>query len=138
VAEQIKVEGLTQFIKALRDTDREIPKALRKAFNVAAQIVVDYAQARVPVRTGAARRSIVARSSQSAVRVACGGQRAPYFPWLDFGGRVGRHKSVARPFLKDGRYVYQALYTQSDAIRDATTAALVDAARAAGLQVSGD
>lgn len=135
MADAIKVDGLAQFVRGLKKIDADLPKALRVGFNDAAQIVVDYAQARIPVRSGRARDSIKVRSTATTVRVATGGTKAPYEPWLDFGGAVGKQRSVTRPFLKNGRYVYQALYTKEAEIRTAVEKALLDVCAAAGIEV---
>jgi hypothetical protein len=135
VESAIKVEGLNQTVRALKKLDAEIPKTLRVAFNNAADIVVSTAQPRVPTRTGRARASIKARSVRTAVRVQEGGARAPYMPWLDFGGRTGKKKSVVRPFLKEGRYVWWAFAQKKGEVLDAALSAITDAAEAAGLEV---
>lgn len=131
----IKVDGLAAFVRNLRKIDADLPKTLRVAFNAAAQIVVDYARPRVPSRSGRARSTIRARSTRTAVRVSGGGNKAPYYPWLDFGGRVGRRKAVKRPFIGDGRYIYGGLHDKRDEIHQAVVDALLDAARAAGVEV---
>src|SRR4051794_11989815 len=92
-AETIKVEGLKEFQRVLKKVDGDLPKALRMAFNKTAQLVVDDAKPRVPVRSGKAASTVKARSTQASARVVSGGDKAPYFPWLDFGGTVGKgHK----------------------------------------------
>ena len=96
----IKVDGLREFQRTLRALDAGLPRTLRLAHNEAAKIVVDWAQPRVPARTGKARASVRATSSQREARVTGGGKRVPYYPWLDFGGRVGRNRTVQRPFQK--------------------------------------
>lgn len=135
MAEAIKIEGLDQFARNLKKLDADLPKMLRVGLNGAAQIVVDYAKPKVPHRTGRAAATIKAQSTRSAVRVSEGGKRAPYMPWLDFGGKVGPNKSVHRPFLKDGRFLYAGLNSRRAQIDAAVTAALLDAAAAAGVEV---
>lgn len=135
MTEAIKIDGLDKFVRNLKKLDSDLPKTLRVGFNAAAQIIVDYAQPKVPHRSGKAARSIRAQSLRSAVRVSEGGARAPYMPWLDFGGKVGRKKSVSRPFFKEGRFLYAGLNAERDKIHDAVEAALLDAARAAGVEV---
>jgi hypothetical protein len=107
---RIAVGGLAQLNRGLRALDNDAPKALRVALNEAAQLLVDRARPEVPSVSGAARRSMVARSTRTSARVAVGGKRAPYFPWLDFGGE-GRVKGrpAARPFIREGRYIYPTL-----------------------------
>jgi len=137
MAEAIRIDGLAEFSRNLRKLDSDLPKALRVALNDAANVVVDYARPRVPSRSGRAQRSIRARSTRTAARVTSGGARAPYFPWLDFGGRVGRHKSVRRAFLKEGRYLYAAYFAKrsSGEFQRVMTAALLDVVRQAGIEV---
>lgn len=133
--EPIRVDGLDQFVRNLRTLDADAPKALRKAQNGAANIVVEWARPRVPRRSGRAARSIRAASTGKATRVREGGARVPYMPWLDFGGKVGPVRSVSRPFKKQGRYVWAGLAANRDQVERVLAAALVDAARSAGIEV---
>lgn len=134
---RLEVEGLREFQRGLRKLDADLPKAMRIALNDAADIIVDEAKPRVPKRGGRARASVKARSTRTQSRVVGGGNRAPYYPWLDFGGRVGRNKSVRRPFLQDGRYIYNAYFRNRDRYAEVLEEALVDVARQAGIEVSG-
>lgn len=108
--QKIEVGGLAALNRGLRQIDKEAPKRLRLAFNDSANLLVDEARPTVPSVTGAARASMKARSTRTSARVSVGGKKAAYFPWLDFGGE-GRvaGRPAARPFLKEGRYVYPAL-----------------------------
>lgn len=133
--ELIKVEGLREFRAGLRQLDAGLPKGLRVAANRAAQLVVDEAKPRVPRRSGRAAGTIRAASTQTAARVRAGGKRVPYYPWLDFGGRVGPGGSVRRPFLKSGRYIWAAFAGNRDRIQAELATALADVARDAGVQV---
>jgi hypothetical protein len=135
VRQTIAVSGLKEFSKALRQLDAEAPKALRVAWNAAAGLVIDYAKPRIPKRTGAAAATLKPRSTRTAVRVSFGGSKAPYMPWLDFGGRVGPGRSVARPFVSEGRYVYKGLAVRRGAITDVMERGVADVARRAGLEV---
>jgi hypothetical protein len=105
---EIELVGLRQFRKSLRDLDNGAHKDLRIVANRAAERVVSDARARIPTLTGRARKSIRASSTQSRARVAAGGKRVPYYPWLDYGGQTGRPGTPSRPFRKDGRYLYPA------------------------------
>lgn len=116
LVDPIRVDGLRQFTRDLRRIDNDLPKALRVSFNRAAQLVVDYAQPKVPRRSGRASKSVKTRSTRSAVRVAAGGPRVPYFPWLDFGGRVGPARSVRRPYRKEGRYLWAGYAARRDQV----------------------
>ena len=112
--EAIKVHGLNEFRRNLRELDRDLPKALRIAFNAAADNTVEAARKQVPKKTGRAAASLRTKSTQRYARAAGGSARAPYYPWLDFGGSVGREGSVHRPFFKHGRYLYQAYFRRRD------------------------
>lgn len=135
MAEPIQIRGLKEFSRNLRKLDRELPKGLRIALNEAAQVVVDYAVPRIPRRSGRAARSVKARSTRTAVRVSGGGNRVPYYPWLDFGGRVGRKRSVNRPFKKDGRYIYAGFHAKRKEFATVLERALLKVAESAGVEV---
>lgn len=137
MADPIKVEGLREFVRNLQKLDSDLPKALRVAFNQAADVVVQDARPGVPRKTGKAAASIKARSTRTAVRVVAGGNRAPYYPWLDFGGRVGKKRSVKRPFLKDGRFIYESYFKlkASGEFERVLTKALLDVAAQAGVVI---
>lgn len=131
----IKIDGLAEFRRNLKVISGELPKAIRVAGNKAAQLVVDDAVPKVPTRTGRAAKSIRASSTQTAAKVTGGGKRASYYPWLDFGGRVGRKRGVSRPFMKTGRYIWKSFDDRSDQVREKLSEALIDVARQSGVEV---
>jgi len=131
----LEVEGLAQMQRSLRQIGPAAAKGLRLALNEAADLLIDRVRPKIPSRTGAARRSLKARSSQKAVRIAVGGRRAPYYPWLDFGGRVGPGDSVVRPYIADGRYLYPGLRANRDEIQKLIDRRLREVAEDAGLEV---
>ncbi len=137
MAEAIRIDGLREFTRGLKKLDADLPKAVRIALNKAAGLVIDEARPHVPSRSGKAARSMRGQSTRTAVRVTAGGNRAPYYAWLDFGGRVGRKKATQRAFSPDGRYLYPAYFRLRDdgSFVDVMSAALVDVATAAGIQV---
>ena len=104
----IKVEGLREFSRALRQVDKDAPKALRIVQNDAAELVATRAKPRVARKSGKAQRSLKASSTRTLARVKGGGPRQPYYPWLEFGGRVGKKGSIQRKHIKSGRYIYPA------------------------------
>ena len=112
----IHVDGLRELNKEIKALDPEAAKQMRLVLNDAAQIIVNVARPKVPAVTGNARASIVVRSTQKESRVRVGGPKAPYYPWLDFGGAVGRNNSVKRTFLKHGRYLFPSYSAQRDNI----------------------
>lgn len=134
--EAIRIEGLSQFRAGLKRMDKDLPKGIRVALNGVVDIVVEYARPRVPRRSGRAAASLKAQSTQSKARIKAGGNRAPYFPWLDFGGRTGRNRSQVRPFYKKGRYVWLSFADKRSEITAALDGALADVARGAGLEVT--
>jgi hypothetical protein len=134
-ARSVQITGLKELQAALRRMDADLPKQIRVALNSAGQVVLDYAQPKVPTRTGAARGSMKLRSSQREARLAAGGRRAPYYPWLDFGGQVGP-PGPRRPFRREGRYIYVAVRQEQAKIQEALQKALSDLIRSAGLEES--
>ncbi len=137
MVDAIRVDGLAQFSRNLKRLDADLPKALRVALNDAANVLVADARPRIPTLTGKARKSLRAASTRDKVRIRAGGRRAPYYPWLDFGGKVGRNKAVARPFYKDGRFIYKSYrdLTRSGKFQTTLTGALLDVVRQAGIEV---
>ena len=139
MAGEIHVSGLREFNRNLRAIDRDAPKGLRKAGNDAAALVVKAAKPRVPTGPSAgghALSSVRASSTRTAARVSEGSKRFPYMAWLDFGGRVGRNRSVHRPFVKRGRYLWPAFVDERPAVQSELERALIVVARAAGVDVS--
>lgn len=131
----ISIDGLGVFVRNLKVIDSQLPKTLRVGLNQSAEVILDYARPRIPKRSGRAVRSLKARSTQNSVRIAAGGPRAVYYPWLDFGGHVGPGGSVARPFRKDGRYIYAAYFARRAEFAHILERALLDTVRAAGIEV---
>lgn len=132
----IAVSGLRELSRSLKKVDDSAAKQLRVVFNDAAELVIATARPGIPRRTGKAAGSLKTRSTRTAVRVTFGGPRAPYYPWLDFGGRTGRRKSVVRDFIKEGRYVYPAYHARYDDIIRSMQEGIERVARDAGLDVS--
>lgn len=131
----VRVEGLRELRGALKALGPDAAKALRVSLNRAVEDIAVDARRRVPTRTGAARASVKASSTQTAARVAAGGRKAPYFPWLDYGGKTGVGRSVHRPFRKEGRYVYPAYRSNRDDLLIGLGREITAAAHAAGLTV---
>lgn len=131
----VGVQGLNEFNRALRKMDKDLPKGLRIAMNECADFLIRKVQPQIPKRSGAAARSLKARSTRTAVRIAVGGRSAPYYPWLDFGGRVGKNRSVVRRFYAEGRYLYPTLRKNRGDFDRILQNALVGVAEGAGLDV---
>lgn len=135
---KINVKGIPELQKALRQIDKDLPKELAAGLAEAADIVATAARPKVPVKTGAAAASIKVKKSQRSASLAVGGTKAPYFPWLDFGGKVGRNKSVRRYFLKGGRFVYPALKDKDKQVRAKVDEVLERMALKAGFEQEGE
>jgi hypothetical protein len=133
---RIEVAGLREFQRSLRQMDTDLPKQIRVVLNASGEIVIRYARPKIPSKTGAARASMKLRSSQREARLAAGGRKAPYYPWLDFGGAVGPNDSVTRPFITIGRYVYPTLKDHNAEIQDAMADGLQRLATDAGLEMT--
>lgn len=133
----IKVEGLKEFQRALKTLDGESQKRLKVVLDDVSRVVAQAAARRVPHRTGRAAASLRAQSSQREARVVGGSKKIPYYGFLDFGGRVGKNKSVARPFVKSGRYLWPAVAANRTSLEKALQQGLLDLARDVGLDAHG-
>lgn len=131
----IKVEGLAQFSRALRRIDKDAPKELRLIGNDAAELVAKTAKPRVARLTGRAERSVKASSTRTLSRVKGGGPKQPYYPWLEFGGRVGKRRSIRREFIKTGRYIYPAYAMKKADVQSRLTLGLTRLAKQQGWDV---
>lgn len=132
---RVEVEGLRELNRSLRRLDSDAPKALRLALNVSADALVEKIKRQIPARRGRARGSVKTASTRTEVRIRFGGPRAPYYPWLDFGGRTGKLKRTVRPFYREGRYIYPTLRRERGAFQEALEAALVNLISEVGLDM---
>lgn len=134
---RVEVDGLTKFNRNLRALDRDMKNVKRIAIKDPAEAIATKSRRKVAKRSGGHSRSVRAESSGKKAQVVGGGPKAKGFPWLDFGGRVGRRGSVRRSYTRQGRYIYPTYRKMRDSgdIQDGMTDALVDSARQAGLEV---
>jgi hypothetical protein len=139
MADNIKVEvrGLRELRTAFKQLDDNLPKKLAAEFKTLASKIVGAVQEKVPVVSGAARGSYKPRSTATGASIAFSGTAAPYAPWLDFGGAVGRKKSIKRAFIKEGRYLYPTIREMNSDILDATDEAVKKVAKEAGFETKG-
>lgn len=126
-------------VEGLRDTKRNLRKIggpalikeLGREMKDIGGVVVAEAKPDIPVRTGAARASIRATA---AGKVIFGKKSVPYAGWLDFGGAVGRNRSVRRPKVRAGRYVFASYRREQPRIVRLLTAMLDRMTQKAGLR----
>lgn len=130
----IKISGLRELQAALKDLDGESQKRIRVVLNSIAETIVQGTRRRVPTWSGKAKGSIRAQSGQREAKIVEGGAKAPYMPWLDFGGRTGRKRSVQRKFVSDGRYLYPTYRASRPSIVPALEKELSGLIRDAGLE----
>lgn len=131
----IKVVGLNEFRRGLKGIDAGLHKTMRVTLNEVAEEFVGWVRPKIPRKTGAAAASLKAQSTQSQARIAAGGPKAPYYPWIDFGGRVGPKKSVVRPYIPDGRYIFPTLVERGPDVQSAMLKGLGQLASSNGVQV---
>jgi phage gpG-like protein len=131
----IKITGLAEFNRSLRQLDRNAPKALRLVGNEAAQSVVKDAQANAPKLSGALSASIKASSTRTSARVREGGAKVPYAGFIDYGGNVGRNGATQREFVKSGRILYPAFNRNRDAVAESLEEGLTKVIEDSGLAV---
>lgn len=133
--QRIAIGGLAQLSRALKKVDSEAPKRLRVGLNEGANLLVDRTRPTIPSRSGRARASLAARSTRTAARVAVGGRRAPYYPWLDFGGQGRRPgRPAPRTFIREGRYIFPTLARVRADIEQSLSDAIRQVVRDAGLR----
>jgi hypothetical protein len=134
--EPIGIADLEKAIKNLKKISNDLPKAVRLVGNDAVQPILQWAKPKVPRRSGKAANSMRAASTQKGARIKAGGSRAPYYAWLDFGGRVGRNKSVERKFYSDGRYIYPALSATRPQVEQIYIDGIIKVIESAGIEVT--
>lgn len=133
----IQVHGLPELQRALRQIDQALPRELAAALQGAAEIVRKHAEPMIPRISGDARASVRTRKSAKGAMLATGGSKAPYYPWLDFGGAVGRGRSVHRDFIPGGRYIYPALAEKGPEVEAKVDKILKEMAIRAGFETTG-
>ena len=148
---RVEVRGLREFERAIRDLDGDLRTELRGDLRSIAEQVAADARGRVAadVGSGDAAASITPRATGKGASIAAGGRKAPYFPWLDFGGSVGRgHRpgvawsgAVKREWrgrpVGEGRYLYPAIRASRDLIVRLVDASVERVAREAGFDTKG-
>lgn len=142
---EVKVTGLNELGRAFKQIDTQLPGALKEGFTKIAESVATDVRAKVAHKSGRAAGSVTARGKQRGAAIAVGGSRAPYYPWLDFGGSVGRgHKpgvggsgAIKRDMVPDGRYLYPTIAEHNKQIKNEVDQLLERLARQAGFDTKG-
>lgn len=135
--ERIEVRGIRELSRALKGISDDAPKEIQFALKAAAEEIATKVRAKVPSRSGRARGSVKVRASKTGAALAVGGNAAPHYQWLDFGGsskidassntRATLKKShrklemqgnsrprAYREFIKGGRYLYPTISEARD------------------------
>lgn len=135
---RVEVRGIAELSAAFKGIDKELPKALQVEFKAIAEGVARKAAGKVPQgKTGHAAGSIRARATAKGAGIAFGGPKAEYYPWLDFGGRVGRKRSIKRDIVSGGRYVYPTIGENKEEIGRAALEAIERVAERNDFEVRG-
>lgn len=118
----VRVEGLNEFRRALREGGKELPKELQKvnkafAADVAGDVRGKYMLAH-PSRSGRGAQSIRALASQTRAQVALGSARAPYVLGQNFGSHQGPRKKQFRSVRKPDYFLYRTLEQRDKDLRD--------------------
>jgi hypothetical protein len=112
VAIRVDVDGIPHVEAMLTALGEAAERELNESCSDSAEQVASRTRGLIPlgpVPGGHARMSVEVENRPGAgAAVTEGGARFPYVGWLDFGGRVGRHHSVHRAWIKGGRYLFRA------------------------------
>ncbi|MEA2538470.1 MAG: hypothetical protein QOF11_2704 [Chloroflexota bacterium] len=146
---KVEVRGIRELNSAFKAVDAGLSRELKAAFWGIANAVVGKIQQRMPHDHGDAAGSVKPRATAKGAGIAFGGTKAPYMPWLDFGGSVGRGHvpgqawsgAIKRDWLGvpsgEGRYVYPAISEERGATAAAVDEAIAKVAKHAGFETTG-
>lgn len=115
-AAELKTKGVGALVAELAMAERLAPELAETVPALIAADVAKDARRRVPTRSGRAAGTVRATRTAMGAAVSGGGSTAPYYGWLDYGGKVGRRRSVSRPYRAEGRYIYAAYRSLSGTI----------------------
>ena len=164
VVSKEETKSISGLIKAMERADGDIPDMLSRKLLPIARNIAELARKDVPRKetkdhpagTGAA--SIIGDAGKRGASIKFGGSSAPYEPWLDFGGSVGRgHKhghtgsakthnykkwqgggAVFREMVKGGRYVYPTIMKEQRHTLDQVEAAVAEVFETLDFQMTED
>lgn len=103
----VRVEGISELIRALRAVDRQLPREMTKANRAFAQSLVPSVQraysAKYTRREGRGVGSIRAVATQKTGGIRAGGARAPYMPGQEWGSN--KYRRFAPSTGGEGRFM---------------------------------
>lgn len=135
---RVEIQGVRDLQKALRQISKEAVKELSEGLAEVTQVVLNEARPLVDRgKTGNAQASMKVKKNQRGAQLAVGGTKAPYFQWLEWGGRTGINKSVSRPFIPEGRSIYPTLRKKSPLLRKMTDELMKKLIEKHGLETRG-
>lgn len=127
MADAIRVEGLADLRKSLRQVDRDSLKVVQAVTRGAAQMVAADARSRAPRRSGALQASIKGTTSGNKGIVR---STLPYARVHEWGGQIS--PKGAPITIERSRFVGKALESKSDEVMRALEVGFDQAARRAG------
>lgn len=141
----VRVEGLRETRRALREVGGRAQREFKAEMLEIAEDIAADARGRVPKITGRAAGSYIPKGLAAGAAVTFGGRRAPYAPWLDFGGTTGPgHRpgiagsgSVKRPVKPQGRYLYPSIRDNEEDIEERVGDVILGLARRHGFRTEG-
>lgn len=148
-SQSVVVKGLPELARGFKAIEDGEKNALKLAFLPVAESAAGKVRSAIPGKSGRARSSVRAKSSNYGASVAAGGRAAPYYHWLDFGGSVGRGHVAGVYWSGDiirrwegvpigpGRYIYPAISAERAKTAEAATGAIIGLARKAGFGTRG-
>lgn len=129
----IRMRGLPEFNRALMRASELTTEARQEVSKEASQLAVAWAHGRIPKRTGRAARSVRVVRFGAVYGVQGGDEKTRYYPWLDFGGRTGKRKSVVRQYIDGGRYIYPGIAATAAQAQNVLEKAVADVISRSGL-----
>lgn len=112
----LDVDGIDEFLRSLDRLQGSLLELLEESGHAAAEITIDAARPDVPIRSGAARRSLSVDDAPAGAFALGGSRDVPYYAWLEFGGSAGIDGSVQRSVVPKGRYLWPAYLESFDEI----------------------
>lgn len=114
MADAVRIEGLNELRRALRDMERTAPRELNKALKEAMEPVELVASSRTPRDSGRLQGSnrVVTRGAKVVLQ-----NRQPYANTIHWGRKVARNTGRAVPSVVKGRpWLYDTLQEQRDEV----------------------